>query len=46
MMVLLIEIMTSRSADRSHKEEEVLLLVSDYVDLVRDLIQIARGEWS
>ena len=29
-------------ADRSHKEEEVLLLVSDYVDLVRDLIKIAR----
>ena len=29
-------------ADRSHTEEEVLLLVSDYVDLVRDLIKIAR----
>ena len=29
-------------ADRSHKEEEVLLLISDYVDLVRDLIKIAR----
>jgi NTE family protein len=29
-------------ADRSHKEEEALLLVSDYVDLVRDLIKIAR----
>ena len=29
-------------SDRSHTEEEVLLLVSDYVDLVRDLIKIAR----
>jgi NTE family protein len=29
-------------SDRSHKEEEVLLLISDYVDLVRDLIRIAR----
>jgi len=29
-------------ADRSHKEEEALLLVSDYVDLVRGLIKIAR----
>ncbi len=29
-------------SNRSHTEEEVLLLVSDYVDLVRDLIKIAR----
>ena len=29
-------------SDRSHKDEEVLLLVSDYIDLVRDLIRIAR----
>ena len=29
-------------ADRSHKEEEVLLLIADYLDLVRDLIKIAR----
>jgi NTE family protein len=29
-------------SDRSHKEEEVLLLISDYVDLVRDLIRVAR----
>lgn len=30
-------------SDRSHRDEEVLLLVSDYIDLVRDLIRIARG---
>ena len=29
-------------SDRSHRDEEVLLLVSDYVDLVRDLIKIAK----
>ena len=29
-------------SDRSRKEEEVLLLVSDYVNLVRDLIRMAR----
>jgi NTE family protein len=29
-------------SDRSHKDEEVLLLVSDYVDLVRDLIRLAK----
>ena len=31
-------------SDWSHKEEEeeVLLLISDYVDLVRDLIRVAR----
>jgi predicted acylesterase/phospholipase RssA len=29
-------------SDRSHKDEEVLLLVSDYVDLARDLIRIAK----
>ena len=29
-------------SDRSHQEEEVLLLISDYVDLVTDLIRIAR----
>jgi hypothetical protein len=26
-------------SDRSHRDEEVLLLISDYVDLVRDLIK-------
>jgi predicted acylesterase/phospholipase RssA len=30
-------------SDRSHRDEEVLLLVSDYIDLVRDLIRMARG---
>jgi NTE family protein len=29
-------------SDRSHKDEEVLLLVSDYVDLVRELIRVAK----
>jgi predicted acylesterase/phospholipase RssA len=29
-------------SDRSHKDEEVLLLVSDYVDLARDLIRMAK----
>jgi NTE family protein len=29
-------------SDRSHKDEEVLLLVSDYVELVRELIRIAK----
>ena len=29
-------------SDRSHKEEEILLLVSDYVDLIRDLIRVAK----
>jgi NTE family protein len=29
-------------SDRSHKDEEVLLLVSDYIELVRDLIRIAK----
>jgi NTE family protein len=29
-------------SDRSHRDEEVLLLVSDYIDLVRDLIRIAQ----
>jgi predicted acylesterase/phospholipase RssA len=29
-------------SDRSHTEEEVLLLISDYVDLVRDLIKTAK----
>jgi NTE family protein len=29
-------------SDRSRKEEEVLLLISDYVDLVRDLIKTAK----
>ena len=41
MMVLLIEIVITFS-DRSRKEEEVLLLVSDYVNLVRDLIRTAK----
>ena len=29
-------------SDRSHRDEEVLLLVSDYIDLVRNLIRIAK----
>jgi NTE family protein len=29
-------------SDKSHREEEVLLLLSDYVDLVRELVKIAR----
>jgi NTE family protein len=29
-------------SDRSHRDEEVLLLVSDYIDLVRDVIRIAK----
>ena len=29
-------------SDRSHNEQEVLLLISDYVDLVRDLIKTAK----
>jgi NTE family protein len=29
-------------SDRSHRDEEVLLLVSDYIDLARDLIRIAK----
>jgi NTE family protein len=29
-------------SDRSHRDEEVLLLVSDYIDLVRDLMRIAK----
>jgi NTE family protein len=29
-------------SDRSHKDEEVLLLVSDYVELVRELIRVAK----
>jgi NTE family protein len=29
-------------SDRSHRDEEVLLLVFDYIDLVRDLIRIAN----
>ena len=29
-------------SDRSNREEEALLLISDYVDLVRDLITIAK----
>jgi NTE family protein len=29
-------------SDRSHKEEEVLLLLSDYVDLVTELIKLAK----
>jgi len=29
-------------SDRSHKEQEILLLISDYIDLVRDLIRIAK----
>jgi NTE family protein len=29
-------------SDRTHREQEILLLISDYVDLVRDLIRIAK----
>lgn len=29
-------------SDRSHKEEEILLLLSDYVDLIRELIKLAK----
>lgn len=29
-------------SDRSHKDEEVLLLISDYVDLVKELTRIAK----
>jgi NTE family protein len=29
-------------SDRSHRDEEVLLLVSDYIDLVRDVIRVAK----
>jgi NTE family protein len=29
-------------SDRSHKEEEVLLLLSDYIDLIRELIKLAK----
>jgi NTE family protein len=29
-------------SDRSHKDEEALLLISDYVDFIRDLIKIAK----
>jgi len=29
-------------SDKSYKEEEVLLLVSDYIDLVRDLIKVSK----
>ena len=29
-------------SDRSHRDEEVLLLISDYVDLVRDLIKTGK----
>jgi NTE family protein len=29
-------------SDRSHREEEALLLISDYIDLIRELIKIAK----
>ena len=29
-------------SDRSHRDEEVLLLISDYIDLVKDLIKIGK----
>lgn len=29
-------------SDRSHRDEEVLLLISDYIDLVRDMIKIGK----
>jgi NTE family protein len=29
-------------SDKSHREQEVLLLLSDYIDLVRELVKIAR----
>jgi hypothetical protein len=28
-------------SDRTHKDEETLLLISDYIDLVKDLINLA-----
>ena len=31
-------------SDRSHREEEALLLMSDYVDLIGDLIKIAKDK--
>jgi NTE family protein len=30
-------------SDRSHRDEEILLLLSDYIELVRELIRIAKG---
>ena len=29
-------------SDRTHRDEEIILLVSDYVDLIRDLIRVAK----
>jgi NTE family protein len=29
-------------SDRSHKEEEILLLLSDYIDLIRELTKLAK----
>jgi predicted acylesterase/phospholipase RssA len=29
-------------SDRTHRDEEILLLISDYIDLIRDLIRIAK----
>ena len=29
-------------SDRTHQEEDVLLLVSDYIDIVRALINVAK----
>ena len=29
-------------SDRTHRDEEILLLISDYIDLVRDLIRVAK----
>jgi NTE family protein len=29
-------------SDRSHRDEEILLLISDYIDLVRDMIKIGK----
>jgi NTE family protein len=29
-------------SDRTHRDEEILLLISDYIDLIRDLIRVAK----
>jgi len=33
-------------SDRTQREQEALLLVSDYVDLARELIKIAKDRWA
>ena len=29
-------------SDRTHRDEEILILISDYIDLIRDLIRVAK----